>query len=731
MFEKKGLRSYFDLFLKHWKLVLLIVFLAAASAYIGSLFVTPVYQGTARLRIDLSRSSGVMKTAIGTPFFVADPFQTQVNLIRSRAISEKVVQERALNIRVIKAPKTARISFSQAYFIPGHPTGQYQLKRSSEGFVLLDSTGKQLAATQEDGRLTTDYFSFKVSATGFEKGQSATIAIGNVQDAAYQLLGQVKVLMEGPTEIMDIMVTGRTPEEAAQLTNLYARSYSDFIADMDRERSRLIRVFLEDQLKSMRAELDSLSGELAKLKKEYGIFQEDIQGSNILASMGELEKQRIELKTALRMLQSQFPDAYAAADTLGSLSDSSFNASGSELFALRTERARLREIYTPDHPALKLLDDQLKSTENTIAASRIKAYRQQLAEVNAMYNNLQAQLGEFPAKVIEIQRLQARINAGEDVYYSLLQTYYETKISEHQEYGMVVMVDSALPQPYPIQPRKKFNTMLGLLVGILLSVIAVFVLETLDITVKSKSEIEQILGVPCLSVVPKVDSDPGGQVLANEAFKLAALGLEYMNLRDGVKTVIITSPSEAEGKSSLAVGLAKSLNGMGKKVLLVDSDMRKPTLHARFNLPMVPGFSDALTNKKRFSEVIKEIDGLKLITGGTVPPDPSLLLDPENLNRLAAEFQDQLDYIIFDCPPVLPVADAIRIGKWTSAALLSVYYGKTRRDDVSETADRLKTSGVNLVGFIFNAVPLQIKRYTGKYAPSSPKKPWWKRLLGK
>jgi len=731
MDEKKGFAAYRELARKHWKLTLGIILLCALGAYIASLFVTPVYQGTVRIRIDLSRSTGVLKTAIGTPFFVADPFQTQVNLIKSRVVAEGVVREMGLNIYIKEKPRNSSLEFTDPYFVQDFEGGTYLMLVRGDGFELQDSKKNSLGYGKFGEIFKADQFFFVVKEKGLRDGDRVTLVFSSIPGAAYDLVGRVKVLMEGPTEMMDIIVTASSPEQSARLANAYARQYSSFTTEMDRQRSATMRQFIEEQLVSLRAELDSLESDLAVMKKKYGIFEADLQGQMILESMGELEKERVELTSALAILKKQFPTAYDSSSILGSLSDSGYSMREAELVALRSERARLSSVYKPDHPAMQLLDAQIASLEKVLAANRIEVYRKGIAEIDQLYGNLEAQLGDFPAKMMELQRLNMRVEAGEDVYASLLRNLYEARMNEHQEYGIAVIVDSALPDPVPVQPKKKFNTLLGLLAGILLSVIAVFIIEALDVTAKSKSELERLLGTGCLAVVPRFDNDTGGMALAGEAFKLLALGLDYSKLRGEVKTIVVTSASAGEGKSTLAVGLARSLSDMGKRVLLVDSDMHKPALHERFNVPLMPGLSDVLAGKKNLSEVARPIDGVQLVTGGTIPPDPSILLTNESLDGLIAGTAGNFDYMIFDSPPILPVTDAVKIGGWASGVVLVVRYAQTRRSDAAEAVSRLKTGRCNTLGFVFNGVPLEIKRYTGKYHPSEKPAGWWARAFGR
>lgn len=712
MEEKKGIRFYWDLIRKHWLMTVIITALSVGTSVVVSFIMKPVYQGTVRLRVDLARSTSVIKTAIGTPFFVADPFQTQVNLIRSRVIAERVVRRLGLNIVVKEKPRNARIIFRECNFPDEFTGGTYLLVAEGDSFR-VEKNGSTVGRGRFGEPAVAENWSFMANEEGLSPGDSVSIQILDIHDVAGGLLDNLNILMEGPTEIMDIMVSAETPEKAAMLTNTYAREYSGFIMEMDRERSRVLRGFLEEQLAEMRHELDSLGDLLAKMRKEYGIFEPTVQGQIILGAMGDLEKERVETNTSLNILKRQYPEAYEKSKSI--VPDTAYTMREMDLITLKNERAKLASIYKPDHPTIKLLDSQIYNLEQSLMANRMALYERKSQELDRLYARYAGQLGDLPARVIEIERLAAKVNAGEEVYSALLRSLYEIRMNENQQTGVVVMVDTALPDPYPIQPKKRLNAAMGFLAGILLSVIGIFILEALDTNTQSKKDLERLTKATCLVVIPRITDSTSSRALSDESFKLLALSLDYTPMEGDIRTVTITSSTANEGKSTVALGLAKALVGMGKKVLLVDSDMRKPRLHDLFGVPLTPGFSDLLAGKRTSEEVTSSIDGLVLIPSGTVSPDPSVLLTRENLENILMGIAGNFDYMIMDSPPVLPVVDAVKIGGWTSGSIMVARYGFSKKNEVAEAAERLRAGKANLLGVVFNDVPLEIRRYTSKY----------------
>ncbi|MEO0212148.1 MAG: polysaccharide biosynthesis tyrosine autokinase [candidate division WOR-3 bacterium] len=723
MEDRKEIRFYWELFKKHWLMVAAIMLGSVGASLVVSFTTKPVYQGTARMRVDLARSTSVLKTAVGTPFFVADPFQTQVNLIKSRIIAENVARRLGLNIFVAEKPPGAEISFCDCSFPDSFKGGSYTIISQGDSFR-VERDGKLVGRGRFGEPTPVENWSFTVKAEGLEPGQRVSINIVDLQAVAGDLQGRVMVLMEGPTEIMSLMLTAETPEKAAMLTNAYAREYSRFIMEMDKERSRLMRRFLEEQLADMRHELDSLGDLLVEMRKQYGVFEPTAQSQIILGAIDEIEKERVETRTALEILRKQYPSAYERSKKL--LPDTSYSMMEADLINLRNEKAKLLSMYKPDHPTIMLLDSQINTLEQAVIANRMAIYQKRLEELDALYGRYAAQMRDLPARIIEIERLAAKVEAGEEVYSALTKNLYEIKINENQETGIVVMVDSALPDPYPVQPRKKFNAALGFLAGLLLSILGIFLSESLDVSVRSKKVLERLTKATCLSVIPRAADSDSSRVFMEESFKLLGLSLDYIPTEDPAKVIVITSPVAGEGKSTVAVGVARALSGMGKRVLLVDGDMRKPRLHEIFGVPLTPGFSDILVGKARPDDVIVSLDGLAVIPGGTVPPDPSALLGRENLTRLVTETKERFDCIIFDCPPVLPVVDAVHMAGWASGVILVVRYGFSRKGNVAEAAERLRTGSIRLLGTVFNDVPLEIKRYTGKYYE---KRGFWKRIF--
>ncbi len=679
-----------------------VVLATTLAAIIVSFLIPKVYKGTARFRLDLTGANPLARATFGVPIFISDPLLTQMSIIKSRVIAEGVVRRVGVNV-VVKKPRGAKVLFSDAHYSPGFHFGRYLLTLRGDSVFLLDTAGKLLAAGLKGERLSLGGSSFRVEVQGLGDGDTALISVRSVYDAALGLLGRLNIQLEHGTEIMRVSVYDKDPQVAARLANAYVREFADFQRRASQARAKAARQFLEDQVALMKAELDSLGDLVAKLQSEEGLLAPTEQATEIASALRDLEVERIKLKAELEALKRRYPEAWEEVSA-GALDTSRFPEMS--LATLRSQLAELERVFSPEHPQVKALRERVRATEEEAARARMARLLLGLKGLQEAYDSTAQGLKDLPPKVAELLRLQKKLEAGEEVYAALLKTLYETKLQEHQDPGVVVELDTAVADYTPVRPRKKLNALLGLMLGLVLAGTAVFLIESLRGEVISKTELEELTGLPVLVAVPKFERGE----FTPEPFRFLASGLDYMALGDAPRVITITSAVASEGKSTAAEGLAKALASAGYRVVLVDGDMRRPKAHERFGIPLVPGLSDVLAGKASLGEALRSINSVDVLPGGAIPPNPSHLLTKDNLSKLIDSLRDY-DYIVIDAPPVLPVADAVYYGSVSAGTLLVVRYGFTKRDDVVEAAEALRKAGIKLLGVVFNGIPKSVKKY--------------------
>lgn len=291
-------------------------------------------------------------------------------------------------------------------------------------------------------------------------------------------------------------------------------------------------------------------------------------------------------------------------------------------------------------------------------------------------------------------------------------------------------VDPAYPPSQPSSPDVTQSTILGAVVGILIAAGVVALLEYLDSTVKSHSDIAEFVNAPLLSSIP-VDSDAKGQrgdrqlfTLSHsrssqaEAIRLLRTNLNFASVERPLYSVVVTSAVPDEGKSTLAANLAVAAAQSGKSVVLVDADLRKPSQAKIFGVNNRSGISSYITDHQRTWQSISQntyVSGLALITSGPLPPNPSEMISSARFRSMIQDLEQKFDLVIIDSPPIHSASDALLAGFIADGVLLVTHYGTTRIDSVRSATTQIQQSGARLVGVVLNRVKGSQASYSGGY----------------
>ena len=312
-------------------------------------------------------------------------------------------------------------------------------------------------------------------------------------------------------------------------------------------------------------------------------------------------------------------------------------------------------------------------------------------------------------------RLEASVAQYRTTYSSLLANAQQAKLAEAQATNNLVVAEPAAVPESPVRPRTITNTMLAAIIGALLAVGAAFLIEYLDDTVKTADDIERVSGLSTLGAIARL-KDAGGsrQLIAwlqsrspeSEAYRTLRTNIQFSSVDKPVKTLLVTSSSPGEGKSTTAANLAVVLAQTGQRVILVDTDLRRPVLHKVFDVPNNAGLTTALllNDASQISAQLQptEVDNLSALTCGPIPPNPSELLGSHRMTTLVETLAGLADIVIFDSPPVLAVTDAAVLARQVDGVLLVVDAGHTKEHALAAAASELEKTGGNVLGVALN-----------------------------
>ncbi len=373
---------------------------------------------------------------------------------------------------------------------------------------------------------------------------------------------------------------------------------------------------------------------------------------------------------------------------------------------------------------------KLLTVDSEIKANMAKVNA--LEEVVAEYNT---KLETLPEKTLELARIQRRVKVDEDTYLLLKQKMEETKIQEAAKSRNVLILDEAI-EPYdPIKPKKKLNIMLGILIGLGLGVGITFVIEYMDNTIKTQEEL-QAMGYNILVSVPKIEIDKYEKKLEHKLEKLGSVegkkiearlithldpkspvaetyrtlrtNLQYSTIERELKTILMTSSGPKEGKSTTVANLAIAMAKAGKKVVLLDADLRRPVIHSVFGHDKEDGITNYLMDMISYENLPKQtfLENLWIITSGSLPPNPSELLASSKMHNLLERLKKDFDRILIDSPPVIAVTDAAVLSKDVDGTILVVAANQTNKDALQRAKGLLDNINTNLIGLVLNGVDI-------------------------
>jgi non-specific protein-tyrosine kinase len=363
--------------------------------------------------------------------------------------------------------------------------------------------------------------------------------------------------------------------------------------------------------------------------------------------------------------------------------------------------------------------EQTEARENLRYAEPIAVWQERLGEIGDEIEEIETEINAFgtpesPEAEAALSRLQTQLNEAQIRYTEAFNNRNELQVAQARESSNIIPFEEAHPNPNPIRPRTSANTMMAVAVGIILAVGFIFLVEYLDDTIKAPEQILADTNLSTLGAIAYIPGDKPSDHLVthqiprapvSEAFRMVRTNLNFAAVDNGLHTFMVSSASPSEGKSTTTANLAVVIAQTGKRVLVVDADLRRPVQHQIFEVANNQGLTTAiLDNQTPVSDHIQEtaVPNLKVMASGPIPPNPAELLNSQRMNQVLAELKEEADVILFDSPPVLSVADASILAPQVDGCLLMVEVAKTRRNIFSQAVTRLSNANVYVYGCIMN-----------------------------
>jgi capsular exopolysaccharide synthesis family protein len=558
------------------------------------------------------------------------------------------------------------------------------------------------------------------------------------------------------TRLIDIAFRHTDAVIAAKVVNSVADTFSLSNQERKTESNVTTGEFLQKRIAELQSEIRKGEEKLLSYAKGNNILTLDKDQNMVVERLAGLNQALLKAENERKAAEAYYTAALApdAADALAEDGNAKrfIDEASLRLATLRQKRAELLVENTEDWPEVIQVNDQIAEIEKAIEDAKKRAgnvvitnlstkYRQAQkneASLRSAFNEQRSKTLNMNEAAINYKIIQQEIATNNELLDGLLQGRKENDVKLAGTPNNIFVVDYAIAPEEPVAPSRLMSVLAALVLSLALGAALALVLEYLDDTVRSADDVENLLRLPALAVIPSIEGSKGRRLLASgaasenvngdgrselliKADSRSSLAEAYRQLRTSIllstaghapKTLLVTSSVPSEGKTTTAVNTAISLSQTGAKVLVIDADMRRPRLHNIFEIDNHVGLSTILSSELAESDILamatKHEDGnLFLLTSGPVPPNPAELIGSDQMRRLIGTLENNFTHIVIDSPPIASFTDGVLIAAMVDGVLLVVHAGKSSRGIVRRSRQLLQEVGAKIFGVVLNNANLR------------------------
>ncbi|MDX1630967.1 MAG: polysaccharide biosynthesis tyrosine autokinase [Thermoanaerobaculia bacterium] len=725
------LADYLDVLRRRWRLAAVIALLCLVGGLVHY-FITPkMYQATTTIQIDRKSLSlgGSLETPWLENWWNMEFYPTQYKLLESRGLAERVVR----NLRLYEDP----------VFNPGWARWE----------------GPEEATPELD-----------------------QARLGRLGERLQRGL-QVSPIKN--TQLVALSYRSSSPELTARVANGVADAFIDWGIETRSETVGKASSFLGKQIEELKQQIQDKEARLQAYSRRTDIVAIDPESNPTLQKLAALNQDYMEAVSRRIEKEARYNEVLQSPEesVADPLSGGLVSSLRKELLQAEQEYATKLNVYKPDMPRMvelkakieelrdhlgSVVDEMAQQARKTAKAEYQTALRREQS-IKEELDKAKEETIELGSAAVEYNNLQMEIATSKQLLDELLRRQSETEVTARLQatrQSNVRVVDRALVPGGPYRPSLRKDLAMSLALGLFLGVGCVFLLEYLDRTLKTAEEAERLLGLPVLAVIPDIgersggygsgygygygygfDADGSGRKKRGKSGKKGdeessheiellpfvkprhAVSEAYRSLRtalllsttDDLGLITVTSGRSGEGKTSTVANLAVVMAQLGRRVLLIDADLRKPRQHRLFSVSNRSGLVNCLTGTGSFDDTVREteVPGLSVLPSGTTPPNPSELLASDRMQQLLADADRRYDLVLMDTPPLLAVTDASLLASMSDGTVVCLQAGRILKDEAVECCDRLRLAGIRILGTVLNRYRIgkrgEAKRYAYYY----------------
>ena len=778
-----SIRDYFRTIVRRRRIFFLTFCLVVIGVTVYTYQLEPIFEASTTLRVrdESNARMGLAKEVAGEKQSNID---AELEIIRSFANVEQAAQLLHLNWDIDK--KSKGLTFTLVEFETRKTSVPYTIILTGpEQFVIKDDTGAQVGAGKNNIPLKQGDLRILITDIKGKPGDSFQVISLPLDSVVGGIIGSIKAneISSGTsrTGIIRLSVSNTSPARARAIANALAQVYVEQSISIKSEEARKTLEFIEEQMKVTHAAVNDAESQLQQYKSSENIYDLSTEVSSLVDRLTDIDKQKAalqfqkkltelgmsNLKESMSKGQIYIPTALLNADTaIGSFAG--------RLVELDIQKKTLRLEKADDHPQVRAIQTQIDETMRKLRSAyeaNLRTLTKQEQELEQQKPRFETELKKYPGVELKLAGLARVSKVNIDIYLYLLQKHEEARIAKAATVSNISIIDTARLPRSPVYPNKQKNIIIGIFLGLLLGGGLVFFIEYLDDTIKDAEEARHFLGLPILATIPfikltvadTVDDDSPAiithrtpKAAVAESFRSLRTSIHFSGIAKEKKVILITSSFPGEGKTTIMANLAVTLTQTGASVLLIDCDMRRPSLHKIFKREKVPGLSEILAGDQLCDNIIQEteIKGLSFIPAGTSPPNPSELLGSSQMQEMLDALKPRYDHILLDAPPFLAVTDAPLLTKSADILLLVLESERVPVKTAQRTVEMLDIVSAPVAGLILNDKTGLAERYGyygNKYYSSSyygygyygyqyygedekktkkkPTKKWWRRFI--
>lgn len=696
------LKLWNSLWRRKWSILSLVLAVMMVAA-LAVLVVTPIYRAAATLLIEQKAAKVVsIEQVYGLDGMGNEYLQTQFELLKSRALAERVVRQ--LNLTT-------------------HP--EFDPRQQPEPLIDLSWLRSALNFHKV----------VPVTLPGDLEDEEALSEAEIFDEVVKQFMEVTSVSQQGKSQLVTISVEMADPRTAALAANALANGFIESQLEATMEMSATATNWMNSRLGELRARLKEAEDRLQSFREAENLV--DIDGvSTIVAGelsltadrMIDARRQRAEAESQYRQVQAMRSGGWERLATipavLGHPLIQQFKADEAKAKAKVEELSRR---YGARHPAMEGARSELNAASASlrgqveqIVAGIERNYQLAVANENSLrssFNANKAQIQQISAKEFRLRELQREVEANRALYDTFMTRLKETSATADLDTANARIVDPAVVPSEPVKPKKTLIVLIAGLLALFAGVGLTLLLDALNNTFKSTEEIEGKLNIPVLGILPLLKKKERSEIAHMfqedqnkpfcEAIRTIRTGVVLSAMDNEHKVIVITSSIPGEGKSTVSANLAFAL-GQVEKVLLIDADLRRPTLAKNFDFPVgTPGLANLIANTAKLEDCLREVNGISMLCAGTVPPNPLELLSSQRFAKAIEYLKSKYDRIIIDSPPTQAVSDAMVLSTFANALIYVIKSDSTAIPLVEKGVGQLLQNNAPVTGIVLNQVDVK------------------------